>query len=36
MLKRHKAIGVFVVYTDTGSSMQISPSKSHDFFRLDF
>jgi hypothetical protein len=30
MLKRHKSIGVFVVYTDTGSSMPISPSKSRD------
>ena len=30
MLKRHKSIGVFVVYIDTGSSMQISPSKSRD------
>jgi hypothetical protein len=30
MLKRHKSIGVFVVYIDTGSSIQISPSKSRD------
>jgi hypothetical protein len=30
MLKRHKSIGVFVVYIDTRSSMQISPSKSRD------
>ena len=30
MLKRHKSIGVFVVYIDTGSSRPISPSKSHD------
>jgi hypothetical protein len=30
MLKRHKSIGVFVVYIDTGSSMPISPSKSRD------
>jgi hypothetical protein len=30
MLKRHKSIGVFVVYIDTGSSMQISPSTSRD------
>jgi hypothetical protein len=30
MLKRHKSIGVFVVYIDTGSSIQISPSKSGD------
>ena len=30
MLKRHKSIGVFVVYIDTGSSMQVSPSKSRD------
>ena len=29
-LKRHKSIGVFVVYIDTGSSMPISPSKSCD------
>ena len=29
-LKRHKSIGVFVVYIDTGSSMPISPSKSRD------
>jgi hypothetical protein len=30
MLKRHKSIGVFVVYIDTGSSMLISPLKSRD------
>jgi hypothetical protein len=30
MLKRHKSIGVYVVYIDTGSSMPISPSKSRD------
>ena len=30
MLKRHKSIGVFVVYIDTGRSMPISPSKSRD------
>jgi hypothetical protein len=30
MLKRHKSIGVFVVYIDTGSTMQISPSTSRD------
>jgi hypothetical protein len=30
MLKRHKSIGVFVVYNDTGSSMPISSSKSSD------
>ena len=30
MLKRHKSIGVFVVYIDTGSSMQINPSESRD------
>jgi hypothetical protein len=30
MLKRHKLIGVFVVYIDTGSSMQINPSESRD------
>jgi hypothetical protein len=29
-LKRHKSIGVFVVYIVTGSSMLISPSKSRD------
>ena len=29
-LKRHKSIGVFVVYIDTGSSMQINPSKLRD------
>jgi phage terminase large subunit-like protein len=29
-LKRHKLIGVFVVYIDTRSSMPISPSKSRD------
>ena len=29
-LKRHKSIGVCVVYIDTGSSMPISPSKSRD------
>jgi hypothetical protein len=29
-LKRHKSIGVFVVYIDIGSSMPISPSKSRD------
>jgi hypothetical protein len=29
-LKRHKSIGVFVVYIDTGSSMPISPSESRD------
>jgi hypothetical protein len=29
-LKRHKSIGVFVVYIDTGNSMQINPSKSRD------
>jgi hypothetical protein len=30
MLKRHKSIGVFIVYIDTGSSMQINPSESRD------
>ena len=30
MLKRHKSIRVFAVYTDTGNSMLISPSKSCD------
>ena len=30
MLKRHKSIGVFVVYINAGSSMPISPSKSRD------
>ena len=29
-LKRHKSIGVFVVYIDAGSSMPINPSKSRD------
>jgi hypothetical protein len=29
-LKRHKSIGAFVVYIDTGSSFPISPSKSRD------
>jgi hypothetical protein len=29
-LKRHKSIGVFALYIDTGSSMLINPSKSHD------
>ena len=31
-LKRHKSVGVFIVYIDTGSSMQMNrwPSKSRD------
>jgi hypothetical protein len=29
-LKRHKSIGVFVVFIDTGSPMLSIPSKSHD------
>ena len=29
-LKRHKSIGVFVVYIDTGSPMLNIPSKSRD------
>ena len=29
-LKRHKSIGIFVVYIDTGSPVLYSSSKSHD------